>query len=763
MSVYRFADCDLDTRTQQLFRDGEVVELQHQSYLLLLYLVRNCGRLIDKDELLREVWGNSFLTDSAIARVVMKVRTAIGDDAKQQTLLKTIRGRGVEFLAEVTVQQADAQSQRRPILLWSSLAIILLGVTVGLYSLSVSRSVPSEQAEDLSQATAQLQLPTMAIAQVSNLTADESLDWIGTGVPQTLLEHLRGEFDGYMMPEDLNAESANPEELKKFLGVDFLLLTSIRKQDDQYLADFRMQGDDLVSSTIQHPEIAMLISELARHAIAARQGVLASSIHLDSSFANPLVMELYSRAMHSLYLGEEDNAQQLLEAALTVNPDSAILNFYLLHARRNSISLADLLAEYQSLMDRYSGTVAPAMMAIVLERIGIETWYAGEVEKSREILRRAVGMLEKQGDRLAYARALNSFSIAEASSGESQNAWKLATLALSKFEQTGDDYHQSLSLTNLGYLAEDAGKLMEALDFHTRAMQIRSQYQFRSLYHASVYGVGRLQRRLGRFDEAAKLINQSLAYSRDNDHSTYYFDNLEELAEIRMHQGRYSEAEKLLAQALEVARENDDKLGIAWSEDVSCKLAIRQGNATAAIEHARRAIDIQNELGEYKEASFARLNLLHALVKADRLGDAQTQLDSLADAADTFPTDAMAILDLRRAQLAQAQANMDQARQWYEKALASANTIGSTDNEADIAQSYGHFAIAQGDFITAEVMLSIMQKWNPDYYGTLRLQSTLASATGDAALSKRLKNRLNEVFPEVLDSGVDIQKTVSIE
>lgn len=100
--IFRFGDCELDTNSGELRRAGKAVEIQSKPFLVLLYLIRNQGRLVAQNELTRELWPQTAVSASAVRRALSVVRSAIGDDGSTQAMLRTHRGHGYEFIARVT-------------------------------------------------------------------------------------------------------------------------------------------------------------------------------------------------------------------------------------------------------------------------------------------------------------------------------------------------------------------------------------------------------------------------------------------------------------------------------------------------------------------------------------------------------------------------------------------------------------------------------------------------------------------------------------
>jgi predicted ATPase len=82
-------------------RDGELRHLEPQAFDLLVYLLEHRDRVVSKEELLDRVWGTQFVSESALTTRIKEVRRAIGDDGRQQRLVRNVRGRGYRFVSPV--------------------------------------------------------------------------------------------------------------------------------------------------------------------------------------------------------------------------------------------------------------------------------------------------------------------------------------------------------------------------------------------------------------------------------------------------------------------------------------------------------------------------------------------------------------------------------------------------------------------------------------------------------------------------------------
>ncbi|MEM9598373.1 MAG: winged helix-turn-helix domain-containing protein, partial [Acidobacteriota bacterium] len=68
---------------------------------LLVYLSTHAGRVVPRDELLREVWNGAFVQEAALSRGVSELRRRLGDDPKQPRLIETVPKRGYRCIGRV--------------------------------------------------------------------------------------------------------------------------------------------------------------------------------------------------------------------------------------------------------------------------------------------------------------------------------------------------------------------------------------------------------------------------------------------------------------------------------------------------------------------------------------------------------------------------------------------------------------------------------------------------------------------------------------
>lgn len=98
---FHFDGVTVDLKQHRIERDGIDVAAEPQVIDVLAYLINNRDRVVSKEELLDSVWGDRFVSESALTSRIKSVRRCVGDDGKAQRVIRTAHGRGYQFVAEL--------------------------------------------------------------------------------------------------------------------------------------------------------------------------------------------------------------------------------------------------------------------------------------------------------------------------------------------------------------------------------------------------------------------------------------------------------------------------------------------------------------------------------------------------------------------------------------------------------------------------------------------------------------------------------------
>ncbi|WP_116998846.1 alpha/beta fold hydrolase [Desertimonas flava] len=99
--MYEFSGYALDSRRYELTHDGDPVHVEPQVFDVLVHLIEHRDSVVSKHDLLDSVWGDRFVSESALTSRLKAARRAVGDDGTAQRVIRTVFGRGYQFVAPV--------------------------------------------------------------------------------------------------------------------------------------------------------------------------------------------------------------------------------------------------------------------------------------------------------------------------------------------------------------------------------------------------------------------------------------------------------------------------------------------------------------------------------------------------------------------------------------------------------------------------------------------------------------------------------------
>jgi len=159
--VYDFKGFRLDGAQRRLLHNGRPVQLKSKIFDLLLLLVEKRGQLVDKDELMREIWPNTIVEENNITVSMSILRKRLGEDRAGREFIETIPRRGYRFVAEV---KEISLNQTAPATSFDS----------GSGELS-SRETPIE---------------SLAVLPVQNVIGDQNVDYLSEGITESIINSL---------------------------------------------------------------------------------------------------------------------------------------------------------------------------------------------------------------------------------------------------------------------------------------------------------------------------------------------------------------------------------------------------------------------------------------------------------------------------------------------------------------------------------------------------------------------------------------------
>jgi DNA-binding winged helix-turn-helix (wHTH) protein/TolB-like protein/tetratricopeptide (TPR) repeat protein len=101
LQFYEFGPFRLNATERLLHRDGELVALTPKVFDTLLVLVENCGHIVEKNQLMEQLWPDSFVEESSLTQNISLLRKALSEGDVESNYIETIPKRGYRFVEPV--------------------------------------------------------------------------------------------------------------------------------------------------------------------------------------------------------------------------------------------------------------------------------------------------------------------------------------------------------------------------------------------------------------------------------------------------------------------------------------------------------------------------------------------------------------------------------------------------------------------------------------------------------------------------------------
>lgn len=200
--VFEFGWFRLDPAERLLLREQVQVRLPPKAFDALVVLVENRGHLLEKDELLRKVWPDTFVEESNLAQHISILRKALRDGEDGFQYIETVPRRGYRFIGEVreisgiapgaNVSPGPTPSQEPPLGVAESIrprprfpsltyAIAALALAVLISMLPIWKRLRRAGPEPIR---------SLAVLPLQNLSADPAQEYFADGMTEVLITDL---------------------------------------------------------------------------------------------------------------------------------------------------------------------------------------------------------------------------------------------------------------------------------------------------------------------------------------------------------------------------------------------------------------------------------------------------------------------------------------------------------------------------------------------------------------------------------------------
>ena len=95
VAVETYRDLQVDVNAITVKKDGEIIKLKNMEFKLFYYLFCNRGKVLDKDDIIRAVWGEGYYTDNTLNVHIRRIREKLEKNHGQY--IETVWGIGYKF------------------------------------------------------------------------------------------------------------------------------------------------------------------------------------------------------------------------------------------------------------------------------------------------------------------------------------------------------------------------------------------------------------------------------------------------------------------------------------------------------------------------------------------------------------------------------------------------------------------------------------------------------------------------------------------
>ena len=561
--IYEFGPFSLDPAQRVISRDGTPLSLTPKVFDTLVCLVRNQGRLLTKDELLKEIWPDTFVEEVNLAVNISTLRKAFGEGPQDGRYIATVPGRGYRFVAEVqksTNGNEHAPSTGNgPVAEWhvdsrtmehgfeelgrqksngagrfaatpnsakrthpwnlavsAGIALLLAAVVASYFWLGQKKKHPSAAAA-----------PSIAVLPFADLSANKDQEYFSDGLADELINDL-AKIPGLQVVARSSAfqfkgKNEDLRSVGRKLGVANILDGSVRRQGDRVRIMAELikvdDGFQLWSATYDGKidDVFKVQEEIARAATGALQvelvGTSVGTVAPSERTPNSGSYQAYLQAQAFFGSGEDrgnlERALASADEAIKLDPNYAAAWALRSYVRdiMAAFNMTDMAGGYADARQDAKRAIAldPRLATGYLALGWIELMYDWDWEQAEASLDKAAelepGSIEVLRYRSSLARVL----------GRQDEAIELYKKVIAL------DPLRARSYSSLGFQLYCAGRYEEANAMLQRALELNPQKEHDHLTLGQILlAQGRPQQALTEIEkepgEGWKLLGEAFAY-----------------------------------------------------------------------------------------------------------------------------------------------------------------------------------------------------------------------------------------------------------
>ena len=308
---FMLGDCEVLPNEGIIRRAGEEVRPEPQTWRVLIALAARDGKLVSKDDLVREVWDGRAVADDPINRAIREVRKSFGDSAKAPTYVETLHKRGYRLLQPVVLHRPTEAAPEAAIgptpglRRWKvAVAALVLGVLAIVVTIWIPKSPPPP-------------VRSIAILPFENLSGRDSDAYIVSGLKVALVQALHGMQD-FVVKNGAVSYKMEPDEIATLLGVESVLIGTLQRNGDLLRVSYIISKDGQVEYSESVEGISDDLFSLQEKLSIAVRSNLGDDLSPALITGHRPGSEAYDSYMRGMYALEHRGEPNRLEEAIVL-------------------------------------------------------------------------------------------------------------------------------------------------------------------------------------------------------------------------------------------------------------------------------------------------------------------------------------------------------------------------------------------------------------------------------------------------------------
>jgi DNA-binding winged helix-turn-helix (wHTH) protein/TolB-like protein/Tfp pilus assembly protein PilF len=329
--LYQFNNYEIDTENFTLKHNEVKVDVEPRVFDLIHYLIVHKNRLVTRDELFQNIWDGRNVLDATLSNHIKNARGALGDNGQAQKVIKTIHGRGYQFVAEINHQAKEvitavASTTHNKQKSYGLFAVLFL-IPVLLLSIYLLTIKPNDTT------------PKIAVLPFNNTQPNPESDYFGFALADQIIGDLSYLKNISVRPSasirKYSKLNTDPIAIGKEMEVDYILNGNYAKVGNAFRLNIELvdiKTGDLIWRSRQIETDAQNSFELqdivAKKVIDVLKVKFSSSeirrIQYDIS-TNPLAYEYYLRSVAYPYTSSGNKlAIEMLKKSIALDANYAL-------------------------------------------------------------------------------------------------------------------------------------------------------------------------------------------------------------------------------------------------------------------------------------------------------------------------------------------------------------------------------------------------------------------------------------------------------